>query len=120
MWLVHINLGNKCNCRLKCLDDIGHAGCIEKNEPEQYQLLLQNQDINPIVKYEYFRKFFAENFKISFGKTKSDTCQKCDKLMNKINAADTEAQKRALETEKICILERQKPFTPILKINSCS
>lgn len=79
-----------------------HEMYMQKNEPEQYQLLLQNEVVNPIVKYEYFRKFFTENFKISFGKPKSDTCQKCDKLMHKIDAADTDEQKTALETEKKC------------------
>lgn len=93
-----------------------HEMYLQTNEPQQYQLFLENQNINPIVKYEYFRKFFTENFKISFGKPKSDTCQKCDKLMNKIDAADTDEQKNALETEKKYILQRQKLFTATLKI----
>lgn len=56
--------------------------------------MLQNLPINPVVKYEYFRKFFTENFKINFAKPKSDTCTKCDKLLNKINAADSDAEKK--------------------------
>nr|CAH7753680.1 unnamed protein product [Callosobruchus chinensis] len=66
-----------------------HELYLEKHEPDQYALLLQNQKIKPIVKYEYFRKYFTENYKINFGKPKSDTCSKCDKLMNKINSADS-------------------------------
>lgn len=91
-----------------------HEMYLQKNEPEQYQLFLQSENINPIVKYEYFRKFFTENFKISFGKPKSDTCQKCDKLMNKIDAADTDEQKKTLETEKnLHIIKAETFYTDI-------
>lgn len=92
-----------------------HIMYLKKNEPEQYELSIQRQNINPIVKYEYFRKFFTENFKISFGKPKSDTCQKCDKLMNRINAADIEEQKRALETEKNIHLVKAESFYTDIK-----
>lgn len=57
---------------------------LEKYEHVQYQLMQQKKDINPRIKYEYFRKYFAENFKISFGSPKSDTCQTCDKIINRI------------------------------------
>lgn len=59
----------------------------KKHEPDQYTLILQNKPLN-------------RNFKISFGKPKSDTCTKCDKLINKMNGADSDADKAALEVEK--------------------
>lgn len=91
-----------------------HEMYLQKNEVEQYQLLQRKQNINPIVKYEYFRRFFTENFKISFGKPKSDTCQKCDKLINKINGADTDEQKKSLEREKeIHIVKAETFYTDI-------
>lgn len=92
-----------------------HEMYLLKNEPEQYQLLHENQNINPIVKYEYFRKFFTEHFKISFGKPKSDTCQKCDKLLHKIDAADTDEQKRALEVEKKMHIVKAETFYSDIK-----
>lgn len=92
-----------------------HQLYLEKHESEQYALFLENQPINPVVKYEYFRKFFTENFKIHFGKPKSDTCTKCDKLITKINAADSVAEKSALETEKSIHIRKAELFYTDLK-----
>nr|CAH7737617.1 unnamed protein product [Callosobruchus chinensis] len=92
-----------------------HELYLEKHEPDQYALLLQNQKIKPIVKYEYFRKYFTENYKINFGKPKSDTCSKCDKLMNKINSADSSEIKRSLEVEKDLHLRKAEWFYKDLK-----
>lgn len=90
-----------------------HHMYLQKYEPEQ--LLHENQYMKPIVKYEYYRKFFTENFKMSFGKPKSDTCQKCDKLMNKIDAADNEEQKRQLETDKKLHITKAETFYTDIK-----
>lgn len=92
-----------------------HELYLQKHEPEQYSLLLQNKDIKPVVKYEYFRKYFTENFKISFGKPKSDTCSKCDKLMNKISSSDSDEIKKSLEVEKEIHLRKAEWFYTHLK-----
>lgn len=92
-----------------------HALYLQKHEPEQHSLFLQNRKINPVVKYEYFRKYFCENFKITFGKPKSDTCSKCDKLINKINSSDSETIKKSFEVEKDLHLRKAEWFYTTLK-----
>lgn len=92
-----------------------HKLYLQKHEPEQYDLLKEGKDVNPLVKYEYFRKFFSENFKLSFGKPKSDTCQTCDKIMNKIDSAESEEQKRQLEQEKSLHLRKAETFYTKMK-----
>lgn len=92
-----------------------HELYLQKHEPEQYSLFLQNKKINPVVKYEFFRKYFIENFKITFGKPKSDTCSKCDKLMNKINSSDSDEIKKAFEVEKDIHLRKAEWFYTHMK-----
>lgn len=88
---------------------------LKKYEPRQYVLAQKNETNNPTVKYEFYRKYFADNFKISFGRPKSDTCQKCDKLINKISAADSEAERLALEQQKSIHLRKSETFYSDLK-----
>lgn len=95
-----------------------HELYLQKYEPVQHSLFLQNKKINPIVKYEYFRKYFTENFKISFGKPKSDTCSKCDKLMNKIDSCDSAEAKNSLQVEKNLHLRKAEWFYSNLKEKS--
>lgn len=92
-----------------------HELYLQKHEPEQYALFLQNRNINPVIKYEFFRKYFNENFKITFGKPKSDSCSKCDKLMNKINSSDSDEIKKSLEVEKEIHLRKSEWFYTHLK-----
>lgn len=79
-----------------------HKLYLQKHEPEQYNLLERGKDIDPLVKYEYF-KFFSENFKMSFGKPKLNN--------NKIDSADSDEQKRKLNRRNLCFCERPKHFT---------
>lgn len=88
---------------------------LQKYEPNQYELVKNDQKSCPIVKYEFYRKYFAEHFKISFGRPKSDTCQRCDRLLNKISAADSDAEKSALEREKSLHLLKSQCFYSDLK-----
>lgn len=92
-----------------------HELYLQKHEPEQFSLVLQNKKITPLVKYEYFRKYFTENFKMTFGKPKSDTCSKCDKLINKISSSDTDDIKTSLEAEKEVHLIKAECFYTELK-----
>lgn len=91
-----------------------HELYLQTYEPAQY-LAQDNKENEPIVKYEFYRKYFAENFKISFGKPKSDTCQKCDKLLNKINSADSDTERVALETEKSLHIRKAECFYSEMK-----
>ncbi|KAK4881137.1 hypothetical protein RN001_004456 [Aquatica leii] len=61
------------------------------------------------------QKFFVENYNITFGKPKSDTCQKCDKLTNKINGANSDAEKKVLEREKSFHIVKADHFYTDLK-----
>lgn len=92
-----------------------HELYLQKYEPEQYHLLKANQTINPEVKYEFFRKFFVENFNMSFGKPKSDTCQKCDKLTKQIEASSTEEEKNTLTADKKLHQAKAETFYKDLK-----
>lgn len=47
---------------------------LEKYETELYIRLKNGEKIKPIVKYPFFAKHFNENFILSFGSPKSDTC----------------------------------------------
>ncbi|CAG9836385.1 unnamed protein product [Diabrotica balteata] len=87
-----------------------HHMYLEQYEPEQ--LLLQNENMKAILKFEYYRNIFTENFKISFGKP---NCQKSNKLQNQINAADNDDQKRALETEKKLHITKAETFYQDMK-----
>lgn len=88
---------------------------LQKYEPDHHKLQLEDKNSIPIVKYEYYRKYFSENFKISFGKPKTDTCQQCDKLLNKIDAAESEEAKDTLEREKILHIKKAETFYDDIK-----
>lgn len=90
-----------------------HELYLKKYEVGQYRILQDNREdenFKPVVKYEFFRKYFTENFNISFGKPKSDTCQKCDKLTKKIEGANTEEEKSTLEGEKVIHITKAETF----------
>lgn len=87
-----------------------HKMYLEKYEPEQYALLQKNEAINPKVKYDFYRKYFAENFRLSFGKPRTDTCSKCDRLAKKLESADNEAERNALNSEKSLHLKKAETF----------
>lgn len=44
-----------------------------------------NNNVQPKVSYDFYRKHFSTNFKLSFGYPRSDTCQTCDTLENLIS-----------------------------------
>jgi len=52
-----------------------------KYENENWQQVLENENIKPNLSYDYYRRYFLTNFKLSFGFPRSDTCYLvCDKL----------------------------------------
>lgn len=98
-----------------------HMLYLEKHEPIQYRILQENgtnENFKPVVQYEFFRKYFTENFNITFGSPKSDTCQKCDKLIKQIDSADTEDEKNRLQTEKSLHVSKAQTFYEDLKDKS--
>jgi len=46
----------------------------------------ENNNIKPIVSYNFYLKYFLTNYKLSFGYPRVDTCQTCDRLKNLIAA----------------------------------
>nr|CAI5833841.1 unnamed protein product [Callosobruchus analis] len=90
-----------------------HTLYLQKYEPEQYALLQDNKPANPKVKYDFYRKYFVENFKLSFGTPQSVTCSKCDTLMNKIKSDDNEEERKALQTCFGAIEVRKKKYDRI-------
>jgi len=83
---------------------------LEKYETELYIKLKNGEKIKPIVKYPFFAKHFNENFNLSFGSPKSDTCQTCDKLQNLISSEEDIEIKSTLVSEKEAHLMKAELF----------
>lgn len=57
-----------------------------KYENDKWNQMQENNNIKPIVSYDFYRKYFLTNYKLSFGYPRVDTCQTCDRLQNLIVA----------------------------------
>lgn len=98
-----------------------HELYLKKHEPVQYEILQANNKseiFKPVVKYEFFRKYFTENFNITFGNPKSDTCQKCDKLIKQIDSADSDVGRNTFQLEKSLHIAKAETFYTDLKLKS--
>ncbi|CAH1107051.1 unnamed protein product [Psylliodes chrysocephalus] len=78
----------------------------------------KNENFKPVMQYEFFRKYFSENFNITFGSPKSDTCQKCDKLIKQIDSAETENERNTLQVEKSLHVAKVQTFYEDLELKS--
>lgn len=68
------------------------------------------------VKYEFFLKYFKENFNFRFGRPQVDTCITCEELGVKIKSPSlSEPAKRAAVAEKIVHSRRAKKFYTKIK-----
>ena len=63
-----------------------------------------------IVKYEFYLKYFHENFNYRFGRPQVDTCIRCEELSVKLKSASLEAAKRVAAAEQIIHKRRSKKF----------
>jgi len=52
---------------------------IEYYELDIFEKLKNGENVKPIVKHQFFTKYFNTNFNLSFGNPKTDTCQTCDR-----------------------------------------
>ncbi|KAL5246209.1 hypothetical protein ACI65C_013617 [Semiaphis heraclei] len=86
-----------------------------KFENENWQQIQENENIKPNLSYDFYRKYFLTNFKLSFGYPRSDTCQLCDKLHNLIKVETNEELKNKLKTEKQLHLSKAEVFYTELK-----
>ena len=54
---------------------------------------------NSVVKYHYYNKVFNENFNLSFGYPKTDTCGTCEEFMVKLSALPDGSQEKLATQE---------------------
>nr|CAI5850434.1 unnamed protein product [Callosobruchus analis] len=78
---------------------------LNKYEPEQYALL-EKPKFKPNVTYTYYRRVFIENFNLSFGHTRTDTCKVCNIIENNIKSS-----KNDYETLNKLIVEKKLHLT---------
>jgi len=89
---------------------------LEKNEPEVFEMIQRGEiNIKPIVKYDYFSEYFKNNFNLTFGTPKTDTCQTCDRLKNLIDHETNLEIKRQFEVEKEVHIRKTEVFYTDLK-----
>lgn len=90
---------------------------LEKNEPEKFELIKRGEkNIKPIVKYDYFSEHFKNNFNLSFGTPRTDTCQTCDRLKNVIDHETDQELKHQFESEKEIHISKAEMFYNDLKL----
>ena len=84
-----------------------------------HELYLQKYEAagTNIVSYGYYLKYFNENFNLSFGYPKSDTCCTCDGIQIQLEAAD-DTQKVGIIAQKEDHLWRVKNVYSSLRSNT--
>lgn len=73
---------------------------LEKYDPYIFELMKSDENAKPIVKYKFFCEYFNNNFNLSFGSPRSDTCHKCDHLQNIIKSEIDLEVRHQLELDK--------------------
>lgn len=71
----------------------------------------------PLVTYEAYLRYFNENFNISFGYPKSDTCSTCDQLQVQLDAA-SDSLKNLIRQQKEDHLRKAERFYSSLQTNT--
>ena len=73
------------------------------NVSQMHELYVQKYEAGverPIVSYHYYLKYFQENFNLSFGYPRTDTCSTCDQLQVQLDSASESTSMKALITEQ--------------------
>lgn len=94
---------------------IMHNLYLDKYETEIYNQHKNGEEVHPKVKYDFFTCHFADNFNISFGFPRTDTCQTCDHLKMVIDAQIEVDQKLVLQSEKDLHVAKAELFYKDLK-----
>lgn len=90
-----------------------------KYENESWELMKDNKNnAKPKVSYDFYRKYFSTNFKLSFGYPRSDTCQTCDTLENLTSTEKDSVKKRKMETEKLLHVTKADVFYVDLRLKT--
>ena len=71
----------------------------------------------PLVSYDYYLQYFNQNFNISFGYPKTDTCSMCDQLQLQLDAA-SEAVKAHVQQQKEDHLRKAETFYSNLRTDT--
>ena len=85
-----------------------------------YELYVQEFELDngkPLVSYEYYLQYFNENFNISFGYPKTDTCSMCDQLEVQLDAA-SDAIKVSVRQQKEDHLRKAETFYSNLRTDT--
>lgn len=84
----------------------------ELNIKTMYELFCKKHpNLSNKIKYDFYRKYFHENYDYRFGRPQIDVCSTCEELTVKIKSPHlTENVKRAAVAEKIIHVRRAKKF----------
>lgn len=73
--------------------------------------IVNNQNLVGVVKYEYYLKYFNDNFGYRFGRPQVDVCSICEELNTKIKSSSlNEVAKRVAVAELLVHKRRAKKF----------
>ena len=72
----------------------------------------------PLVSYKLYLRHFNENFNISFGYPRSDTCSTCDQLQVQLDAA-SDSIKNLISQQKEDHLRKAESFYGSLRVDTC-
>lgn len=95
-----------------------HKLFLEKYEPQVFAEIQEGKETKPQITYDFYYRYFVNNFNISFGSPRSDTCQTFDRLQNSINAQQNNDGKAALQAEKEVHIRKSEVFYTSLKEKS--
>lgn len=95
-----------------------HKLFLQKYEPKVFAEMQEGKECKVQVTYDYYHRYFLQNFNISFGSPRSDTCQTCDRLQNMINAEQDIENKASLQVEKQLHIRKSEVFYTSLKEKS--
>lgn len=88
---------------------------LEKYEPDVSEKLKRGEKCQAKVSYDFYFRHFRENYNISFGSPRSDTCQTCDRLENLTAAEQDRETKHVLEREKTLHIRKAEVFYTSMK-----
>ncbi|CAG9769729.1 unnamed protein product [Ceutorhynchus assimilis] len=88
---------------------------LEKYEPDVSEKLKRGEQCHPKVTYDFYFRHFRENYNISFGSPRSDTCQTCDRLENSIAAEQDREAKDVLQIVKAVHIRKAEVFYTSMK-----
>lgn len=117
--------GDICQKIHEFIDSIPKKATHYTNKPKFYlsselnlKILLEmfNKKYSLGLKYDFFRRYYKENFNFSFGRPQVDVCITCESLSNKIKDSTLcDSSKRAAVAEKLVHARRAKKFYDKLK-----